>query len=118
MIEGTVVHPRGSWTFRDPCLLTYEVSSLADWLDSVALGKPLSDEQGFVEPNICFRLAKASTGTSLQVLFWLECRPPWATPKTPEADSWLEFPVSEFVLRRAADSLRDQLRDLPQRASQ
>ena len=35
-ITGKVEHPRGSWTFVDPCMLTYELEGLSDWLESVA----------------------------------------------------------------------------------
>jgi hypothetical protein len=32
VIEGRVSHPQADWSFRDPCLLTYEADYLADWL--------------------------------------------------------------------------------------
>lgn len=50
-IEGQVSHPQGQWSFQDPCLLTYEVSRLADWLDALVEDQPKSDEIGFIEPN-------------------------------------------------------------------
>src|SRR5262245_2704115 len=36
MIRAHVQDPRGSWTFRDPCLTTFEVEQLAGWFDGVA----------------------------------------------------------------------------------
>jgi sugar lactone lactonase YvrE len=74
-IEGQVRHPRGRWSFRDPCLLTSEVSRLATWLDALAQGKPESDEIGFIEPNLSFRVVRSAAFAVLRVYFELEARP-------------------------------------------
>lgn len=117
IVEGKVTHPRGGWTFRDPCLLTYEASRLADWLGSFAGGVPSSNEVGFIEPNISFRSVNSPTGLNLRVYFELEARPPWASSDVDEDEQcWIDFPVSEFELHRAAASLRNQLKKYPQRA--
>jgi hypothetical protein len=118
-VEGKVTHPRGNWTFNDPCLLTYEASRLADWLGSFARGTPVSDEVRFIEPNISFRSVASPTGPRLRVYFELEARPPWAPRDVVEDEHcWIDFPVSEFELHRAAASLHNQLKKYPQRAAQ
>ena len=117
VVEGNVSHPRGDWTFRDPCLLTYEASRLAGWLDSLARGAPSSRQVGFVEPNLLFRSRRQPAGASLRVYFELEARPPWAPFEAVDGECWIDFPVSEFPLRRAAASLRNQLKSYPQRAA-
>ncbi|MFN7966178.1 MAG: hypothetical protein U0V87_10875 [Acidobacteriota bacterium] len=119
IIEGEVAHPRGAWTFRDPCLLAYEVSRLADWLGSLARGTPTSGEKSFMEPNISFRSVESPTGPNVRVYFELEARPPWApSDVVDEEQCWIDFPVSELELHRAALSLLDQLKKYPQRAAQ
>jgi hypothetical protein len=35
MVAGEVVNGARSWSFRDPCLLTWEAQELAGWLRSV-----------------------------------------------------------------------------------
>ena len=115
IVEGKVVHPRGEWTFRSPCLLTYEVASLADWLDSVVRGRPRSEKKGFIEPNLRVQFVESFFfGARLRVYFEAESRPSWAAG---EDDLWVELSASDFDLRRAAASLRGQLERYPQRAA-
>jgi len=115
-IEGHVSHPRGRWSFQDPCLLTYEVSRLANWLDALTQETSDSDEIGFVEPNLSFRVVRSPASAVLRVYFELEARPHWiATPYAGLNDLWVEFEVRELELRRAARSLREELAIYPQR---
>ena len=115
-IEARVAHPRGNWSFQDPCLLTYEVAHLADWLEAVACGRSTDAEASFTEPNLRFEHVP-SLANGLRVYFELESRPPWASSRVvDEADCFIEFPVSELDLRRAAASLREQTKRYPKRA--
>lgn len=116
-IEGQVHHPKGQWSFQDPCLLTYEVSRLANWLDALAQEKPDNDEIGFIEPNLSFRVVRShASAVVLRVYFELEARPNWAAaPSAGLNDLWLEIPVRELELRQAARSLREELAIYPQR---
>jgi hypothetical protein len=116
IIEGWVCHPRGSWSFRDACLMTYEVRWLADWLEALAAGKQERPWVTFTEPNLQFRLVETASPATLRVCFELECRPRWATRNwVDEPDLWIEFPLPGLNLLRAAESLRDQLQRYPQR---
>ncbi len=116
-VEGIVAHPKGNWRFRDPCLLTYEASRLADWLDLLGRGTATAEEIGFIEPNISFRSVKLPRGVVLRVNFELEARPPWA-PSDFVGDQpfWMDFHILGPELGSAAASLRDQLKEYPQRA--
>jgi hypothetical protein len=117
IVEGTVAHPRGEWAFRDPCLLTYEASRLADWLESLSRSDPSSKEESFIEPNLSFRKVESPTGCRLRVYFELESRPSWAASNSAgEEDLWVEFPINELDMRRAAIALQEQLQIYPQRA--
>jgi hypothetical protein len=118
MIEGVVSHPRGGWSFCDPCLLTYEGARLADWLDAVGQNESCATEMGFLEPNLSFALIRRPGGGKgmLRVYFELESRPHWArAPTAGRSDLWVEFPVLEAELRRAARELREQLARYPER---
>jgi len=116
-IEGKVAHVRGSWQFCDPCLLTYEASELADWLDALA-SDPCSGTLTFIEPNLSFRSLESPAGTRLRVYFELEARPPWAPFDVgDEGQCWIDLPVSTSELRLAGAALRDQLTVYPQRAA-
>jgi hypothetical protein len=113
-IEAT--HPRGSWSATDPSLLTFEVASLATWLDSLAVGVSVEAEEEFTEPHLSFHLVQAEGGPALRVYFELEARPPWAPHDGAGArDLWLEFLLAELDLAAAASSLRAQLAAFPER---
>ncbi len=116
VVEGKVAHPRGGWSFREPCLLTFEVSSLAEWLESVDRIKDFDEELSFIEPNLRFNCRLEQPRAWVRVFFELECLPPWAiTSDTEEEEFWVEFPISEADFRGAAQSLREQLEKYPQR---
>jgi hypothetical protein len=117
-VEVRVQHPRGSWTAQDPCLLTYDVAGLADWLEAVAVGRETDAEHGFMEPDLLFRAGTDSSGTRfVRVYFELELRPAWAPfDGAPMEDLFLDVPAEPAQLSAAARSLRDQLARYPQRA--
>ncbi len=120
MIRVRAVHPRGEWTSIEPSLLTYEVATLADWLDCVAgkdrMGPPSS--LSFTEPNLRFDTTEGQDGEEmLRVSFELESRPPWMPASVDPGDpAWLEFPTGEVDLHGAATRLREQLTRFPQRS--
>ncbi len=51
-IEGIATHPKGNWRFCDPCLLTWEASALAAWLESCGDAANAQTSIGFIEPNL------------------------------------------------------------------
>jgi hypothetical protein len=112
VVEGVVRHPRGDWRFRDPCLLTYEVARLADWLEAVGAGTEPESWCGFIEPNLSFEVAGKDLERVLRVSFAIEARPRWATADEEVA---VEFPLATLDLGPAVATLRAQLREFPQR---
>ena len=119
IIQLDVHHPKGHWRSRDPCLLTYEVERLANFLEQVSRNEKVDAEEHFIEPNLKFRLlTPGSKDEKMRIYFELECRPSWAPSDTVGMeDLWVEFPVLEINLELAAQSLRDQLSIYPQRAT-
>ena len=118
IVAGSVIHPRGSWQFADPCLLTYEAEWLAAWMDALAEGSPPAATIGFIEPNLAFGVGFNTKGPLLRVYFELEARPSWeSSAPAGEKDIWVEFPIEELDLRSAARQWRAELAAYPQRAS-
>lgn len=105
----------GSWTSIDPSLLMWELASLAEWLGSIAEGNPVDLEESFLEPNLRFELTQ-SEPKKLRIHFDLESRPNWARVEGAGPDDlWAEFDVNPDDLRKAAISLRDDLKRFPVR---
>jgi hypothetical protein len=115
--------PEGAWTGTDPCLLTYEATRLADWLEAVADGTNADPAISFLEPVLLFRLLENDQGKTLRVHFGNLINPSWrqlSSSHSPGAnpDLWLDFPLAATDLAGAAQSLRQQLKRYPDRAEQ
>ena len=116
MVRGRIEHPRESWTFRDPCLTTFELEQLAEWFESVVAGKADPANGYFTEPNLHFSQGSTPEPT-IDVTFAYESAPPWLTGHEPR----LEGTVVSFPLRlndplELASSLRRMLAMHPIRA--
>jgi hypothetical protein len=116
VVEGSVKHAGGEWTFRDPCLLTWEAWELLMWLDTLSSGQPTKAELHFLEPNISFL---SRPGGILCVSFSLEALPPQSQLVDGIEDEFvLSFALDADSLRQAAQDLRMQLTQFPRRAVQ
>nr|WP_143598363.1 hypothetical protein [Phycicoccus duodecadis] len=129
IVEGAVRLATGeSWSFRDPCLTTWEVSSLVDWLRQVADGSvqpsafPSDDDeerlQVFTEPNLAFSLAARSQArVTLRVHFSLESLPPRLREDRDLDlfDFFVPLNVREAEAQSAADALAADLAAFPAR---
>lgn len=101
-----------SWSFREPCLTTFEVEHLADWLDRVVAGQAAQPICGFTEPNLEFERISAE---AVRITFWLEALPHWAKPDSDLGDIGFEVPISD-ALSTTATCLRSILSRFPIRA--
>jgi hypothetical protein len=116
IVKGRVDTSRGSWSFREPCLVTWEARSLASWLQRVASGET-PGALGFTEPNLAFGLAPIQPVGDLRrviVSFALEARPPWSSAETFE-ESPVAFDFVGAEIARAAADLTEQLATYPER---
>ena len=84
-IAGHAASACREWEFREPCLLTYEVAALAEWLEARSKDVSKGSDIQFIEPHLYFRWNHGV----LEVQLDLECLPPWV-PK---------FRGQEFFLR-------------------
>jgi hypothetical protein len=101
-----------AWSFRDPCLTTFEVVRLADWLDHVVARQAAQSICGFTEPNLEF---ERISDEAIRVSFWLEALPPWAKPGSDLGDIGFEVPINN-ALSTTATCLRSILSRFPIRA--
>lgn len=108
---------RGSWTATDPCLLTTDLTHLAEWFEATA-GRQPRQRIDFIEPNLAFEVAAiGDDDVTVRVWFELECRPPWAPSNIVDEDGyWIDITTPNQVLANAASSLREQLAEYPVRA--
>ncbi len=101
-----------SWTAEDPCLLTWEVDELADWLDAVAEPPATVADLEFTEPNLMFERIEADGAACVRV--WFENA--FCAPEIPPDDDLLiDFAVAPAAFRAAAASLRAQRQRFPRR---
>jgi hypothetical protein len=115
IIDGHVVHPRGPWAFREPCLTSFELQQLAEWFDGVELGHLDPDRGYFTEPGLEFSYV-ATPEPAVAVLLAHECAPPWITDHHDRLDGIrLHFPLSANRPQVLAASMRDLLARFPVR---
>jgi hypothetical protein len=128
VIRGDVRLADGrAWSFEDPCLLTWEARSLADWLRGVASGavvpKPPGGDDGapgvvFVEPNLAVSLvARDDRQATIRVHLSLEAAPPWSagTDSGEPFESVVEVSASLAEVARAAAEWDRELAAYPVR---
>jgi len=113
-VRGHVRHSQGEWTFRDPCLTTFELEELAEWFDSVGRGQASSRECSFTEPNLNFEYLDDGT-PAIVVRFAHESAPPWQLGEERFIGTVLSFPVALNDLTSAASDLRGFLTQFPER---
>jgi hypothetical protein len=105
------------WESEDPSLLTWEVDRLSNWLEALAFGHAVEDEEDFLEPNLRFEVVERDEDTiTIRVYFELESRPPWFFANDAgRADLWVDLRVDGEDLRAAAEDLRRDLARFPPR---
>ena len=114
IIKISVSTSQGAWNVTDPCLLTYEASHLADWLEKINSGNFREVECGFLEPVVSFNVIDDNGKKLLRIRFMLEALPDWAHGQDEYS---IEFTLSELNLKSASENLRKQLEKYPQRAA-
>jgi hypothetical protein len=114
IISGSVTHPKGSWRFSNPCLTTFELEQLAEWLDGVAHGIPEPDSGYFTEPCLEFRFGSEPQPT-IKVALAHEGSPPWLTGDDRLEGITLRFPIPQNDPVQLARAAREFLAKFPER---
>lgn len=113
IIQLNISDSQGAWNVADPCLLTYEVNRLANWLDKIDSGNFGRRDCDFTEPVISFHLTEHNQQKYVRIRFTIEALPAWAQNQD---EYFIEFPLSEINLKQATNDLRKQLEKYPKRA--
>lgn len=119
LADVRVNDPRGNWAFVDPCLTTWEVERLAQWIDDIAAGRDSEHEWTFTEPVLAFQIRPYGRGRTLRALFDLEGAPPWRPRqmRSGGSPSFIDFRASPSDLADAARALRESLAEFPARGA-
>ena len=105
VIGGRIEKDGAAWKFEDPCLLTNEVLSLAEWLEARVRDAGRDSEISFIEPALSFKWANGV----LRVDLGHGCRQPWA----PFEEFYLTLLPSPQEMMSAAEALREDLKKFP-----
>lgn len=68
VITGNATLNGKSWQFCDPCLTTFELASLVEWLGQVTSGSNVKKNLFFTEPNLDF---ENISDEFVWIRFWL-----------------------------------------------
>jgi hypothetical protein len=112
VVNGTVAAGGETWIFTEPCVTTFELADLADWLDGLAAngGQPSAFE--FTEPNLKFAYVPWPR-RAVQLTLAHESAPESLTDDQRRAGVTLEFPLSAQQTATFAAEIRQALTDYP-----
>jgi hypothetical protein len=111
VVSGKVTAGDRSWLFVEPCVTTFELEELSQWLDDLA-SHP--SEAVFAEPNLAFSYMPWPSPV-IQVRFAAGSAPPWLQPEEREQGTTLDFATSAEHARALAAELREALAEFPTR---
>ncbi|WP_444544662.1 WapI family immunity protein [Silvimonas amylolytica] len=115
-VKGNVHHPRGSWTFRDPSLTTFELEQLAAWFRQL---RPLSSSIRpcfFTEPCLTFSFADEPEPT-INLALSHECSPPWLQGQERLDGISMSFPTKSTNPGHLEGAVLDMLKKFPVRSA-
>jgi hypothetical protein len=115
-IRVAVDSAHGQWTATSRCLLVKEACQLADWFDRAATDPTLHGWFAImtIDNMINFELLNTEPRQLRVYLEW-DLRPE-RLRSIPIEELFVDYPVTVQVLRRAAVSLREQLREVTGKA--
>lgn len=102
----------GAWIEIVPCLVTWELERLAEWMEALAAHRATDAEQRFLEPDLRFRIAPAAgVARVLRIGIDLRARRPGGAAPHGE----IGLPLRDDEIASAARALRSQARRFPTR---
>jgi hypothetical protein len=113
VVSGRVTAGDQSWRFVEPCVTTFELRELAEWLEG--LGWHDSPDCVFTEPNLLFQYSPRPEPV-VRIRFAHESAPPWMTHEQERISGLtLDFPMSRQQASDLAEEVRNALVDYPER---
>jgi hypothetical protein len=113
VVNGTVATAAGQkWKFSAPCVTTFELADLADWLDELSRNGRSPEQFEFAEPDVKFGYVPWPKRTLQLTLSGA------GAPQSDEGGEagegvTLEFPLSGAEASALASQIRDALSDFP-----
>jgi hypothetical protein len=114
MIKINIINDEFKWSKVDPCLFTWEVQEIADWLYSLANNQKLkTHELRFTEPNLGFAYTKiADEKFRISIYFDAELLPPgWDKSK----ECFIDFELKKTELHNTGKMFENELKRHPVR---
>lgn len=112
VVSGRASTDDQSWGFVEPCVTTFELEELADWLETLGTGPA---DFTFAEPNLAFSFAPWPLPT-IRIRFAHQSAPPWLTSADERsAGITLDFVTSPDHAKALAADLRNALDEFPPR---
>ena len=114
VVNGTASIGGETWRFTDPCVTTFELADLADWLDDVARNASAAPAFELTEPLISFAYI-LEPAPALVVRLGYEAAPPWldAGARLQGEHAALTCPLGEVNVSDLASQVRAVLMDFP-----
>jgi hypothetical protein len=112
IVNGTVAAAGEKWVFTEPCVTTFELADLADWLDEVAANGSEPAAFEFTEPHLKFTYVPRPR-PAVQVTLAHESAPASLSDVERRHGVTVEFPLSVQETATFADEIRQALREYP-----
>lgn len=111
MITVGITTPDWHWEKTDPSMLTWEVQSMIDWLEAVAINQEEWNCINFTEPNLSFCIrGKGPEKIVLGLHLTLESRPPFLLGGVDvDDDEIIEVECDRSELTQWIEYLKDEL---------
>jgi hypothetical protein len=112
IVNGTVAAAGEKWAFTAPCVTTFELADLADWLDGLAANGTEPSAFEFTEPNLKFAYVPWPR-RAVQLTLAHESAPASMSELQRRAGVTVEFPLSVQQTETFAAEIRQALSDYP-----
>ena len=112
IVNGSVSAGDEKWRFTDPCVTTFELADLADWLDELATDGSQPSAFEFTEPNLKFTYTPWPQ-RAVQLTFAHDSAPSTRSEVERRNGVTVEFPLSGSQAAALATEIRQALTDYP-----
>ena len=111
IVNGTVAAAGEKWVFTEPCVTTFELADLADWLDELVTNGTEPSAFEFTEPNLKFTYVPSRRAVQLTLAH--ESAPASMSELERRAGVTVEFPLSGQQTESFAAEIRQALHEYP-----
>ena len=111
IVNGTVAAAGEKWVFTEPCVTTFELADLADWLDELVPNGAEPSAFEFTEPNLKFTYVPSRRAVQLTLAH--ESAPTSMSELERRAGVTVEFPLSVQQTESFAAEIRQALHEYP-----